>query len=175
VNTKIKLHSISSTEFALTETAHRLKTEGYDPERLLTKSSMRILVDFMQKQVIVSMRVRHVYETAGEEKEVMIHTGKLVFHVYEGFDSTFRETAKGFAVTRETFDGLIRFFTVTTIGTVRGMLAAKAAGTVIENHPYKFQNIEKFMVFVERTNRHIQIKADNAAARGRKRQGDKKK
>lgn len=157
MNTKVKLHSVNSIAFSLHEIAGELKKNGYIPDLLISKTSIRIDADYKQNFIRVKLKIRYVYTSAEAEAEVMSHTSELVFEVFEGFKETFVKQGKGFAVSKDTMQGLIRFFVVTAIGATRGMLAVKAAGTLIENHPYKFMNIEKFMDFAERTNPHIKV------------------
>ncbi|MGL5892714.1 MAG: hypothetical protein ACRC3B_22665 [Bacteroidia bacterium] len=165
MNTKVKLQSVSSIAFSIHEIAAELKKDGYEPDLLISKTSIRIDAGFKQQYISVKLKVRYVYKTGDEEQEVMTHTAELVFHVFEGFKETFVKQGNGFAVSSETMNGLIRFFAVTAIGASRGMLAVKAAGTIIENHPYKFMNIEKFMAFTQRTNAHIKVKKELKAAK----------
>ena len=157
MNTKVKLHSVNSTAFSLHELASELKKDGYKPDLLISKTSIRIDADYKQHFILVKLKIRYVYKADETEAEVMSHTSELVFDVFEGFKETFVKKGNGFAVSKATMQGLIRFFVVTAIGASRGMLAVKAAGTLFENHPYKFMNIEKFMAFTERTNPHIKI------------------
>jgi hypothetical protein len=167
VNTKVKLHSVNSTAFSLHELASELKKNGYIPDLLISKTSIHIDADYKQHFIIVKLKIRYVYKSDETEAEVMSHTSELVFDVFEGFKETFAKQGNGFAVSKATMQGLIRFFVVTAIGATRGMLAVKAAGTLLENHPYKFMNIEKFMAFTERTNQHIKIKKEIKPAKAK--------
>lgn len=169
MNSKINIHSIQSAAFSIHEIAGRLKTEGYDPQKLTNKTTILLKADFEKQTMSVSLRVRYVYNQSEEEEEeeVMQHTCNMVFNVYEGFDAHFKKTAKGFSVSRETYNGLIRFFVASTIGANRGMMAVKAAGSIIENHPYKFLNIDRLMDFVESSNKHIQISGTKKGGAGK--------
>ncbi|MCA6362727.1 MAG: hypothetical protein IM638_06790 [Bacteroidetes bacterium] len=163
MNSKINIHSLQSTAFSIHEIAGRLKAEGYDPKRLTNKTSIQLKADFDKNTISVIMRVRYVYNESEEEQEVMQHTCNMTFNVYDGFNDHFKKTAKGFSVSRDTFTGLIRFFVASTIGANRGMMAVRAMGSIIENHPYKFLNIDKLMDFVEKSNKHIQIAGNQKA------------
>ncbi len=157
MKTKIKLSSVKSLQFQAHELAVLLREE-YDPAGLSTSAKVSFIIEPEQHLVHVIMKVKYLYIHDTEEPiELMSHTSDSIFEVFEGFEDTFELTKKGFRISRETFDGLLRFFIVTAIGINRGMLAAKATGTLVENHPYKLLNIDEFMMFVARTNPTMQV------------------
>ncbi|MGL4598059.1 MAG: hypothetical protein ACRCYO_11040 [Bacteroidia bacterium] len=157
MKTKIKLSSVKSLQYQAHELAVLLR-ENYDPAGLSTSAKVSFIIEPEQHFVHVIMKVKYLYvHDADEPIELVSHTSDSVFEVFEGFDDTFELTKKGFRISQETFDGLLRFFIVTAIGINRGMLAAKTTGTLVENHPYKLLNIEEFMEFVARTNPTMQV------------------
>jgi hypothetical protein len=157
MSTKIKLHAIRSLQCQTHEHAVLMR-DDYDPAMLQTKTKINFHIEPDKNLVHVLMKIKYLYSMENDsETELFSHTCDTVFEVFDGFQDTFTLTKKGFRVTEETFNGLLRFFIVTSIGNNRGMIAAKTVGTLIENHPLKLLNLEDFLDFVKRTNPNLEI------------------